>query len=228
MRTHASQTPWEYLSVCSDAGVHKTLTSAIHAFAGTANFSSGITSAMAYTTRRKLDGIFIDMGVEGRRNLLGSVRRGNSNRFSVVFACAGENEDTSLLLKAGANFVVHKPLDPQEIARVLESASQMMAGERQRYLRYPLALPVVLKTSDGEQKAITSNISRGGMAVRCLQSLEAGSPINFVLQLPLGEPLRGRGEVAWANTDGLMGIKFYLMGDEVKKNLWRWMEQRTG
>jgi hypothetical protein len=85
---------------------------------------------------------------------------------------------------------------------------------------------VTLKTATGEQKAVTSNISRGGMAVRCMQSLDPGSALQFVLELPMGRPIRGRGEVAWANTNGQMGIRFYLVGGEVKTALWQWMEQR--
>lgn len=207
--------------------MHTTVNRAIHDFVGAANTTSDTAAAMAYITRRKLDGIFIDMRIEGALNLVGSIRRGSSNRFMAVFACAGEHEDASRLLNAGANFVVHKPLDPVEVAMVLESAGPMLEAERQRYLRHHLVLPVVLKTTDTrEQKAMTSNISRGGMAVRCRQSLKPGSAIHFALELPLGEPVRGRGEVAWANTDGHMGIRFYLMGEEVKATLWRWMEQR--
>jgi CheY-like chemotaxis protein len=221
-----AQPPWEFLIVCSDASVH-TVINAIHDFAGAASTTSDTAAAMAYITRRKLDGIFVDMRIEGALKLVGSIRRGNSNRFITVFACAGEHEDASQLLNAGANFVVHKPLRRAEVAAVLESAGPMMAAERQRYLRHRLILPVVLKTTDArEQKAMTSNISRGGMAVRCQQSLNPGSAIHFVLELPMGKPVPGRGEIAWANTDGQMGIRFYLMAQEVKTTLWRWMEQR--
>jgi CheY-like chemotaxis protein len=227
MNAKPSQPPWEFLAVCRDAHVYTVLTAAIHDFAGAATTTSDTAAALAYITRRKLDGIFIDMRIDGALNLLGSIRRGTSNRFAVVFACAGEHEDASRLLNAGANFVVHKPLDPAEVAMVLESAGQLMAVERQRYARHQLTLPVVLKTMDREQKATTVNISRGGMMVRCPQSLDPGSAINFVLELPMGGPIRGRGEVAWSNTDGQMGIRFYLMGDDVKSTLWQWMDQRT-
>ncbi len=225
MDSTSGQSPWEFLIVCRDARLHTTLAAAIHEFGGVAS-TADTAAALAYITRRKLDGIFIDMGVEGALNLIGSIRRGSSNRFAVVFACAGEHEDASRLLNAGANFVVHKPLDAAEVATVLESARQMMALERQRYRRHDLTLPVILKTSDREQKATTLNISRGGMAVRCKHSLDPGSSIHFVLELPMGKPVRGRGEVAWANTDGHMGIRFYLIGEEVKTTLWNWMEQR--
>lgn len=227
MSTQSSQAQSEFLIVCRDARCHTTLSMAIHEFGGSATTAAETVAALAYITRRKLDGIFVDMRIDGALNLVGSLRRGSSNRFAVVFACAGEHEDASRLLNAGANFVVHKPLDPAEIATVLDSARQMMALERQRYLRHQLTLPVTLKTATSEQKAITSNISRGGMAVRCMQSLDPGSALQFVLELPVGRPIRGRGEVAWANTNGQMGIRFYLVGEEVKTALWQWMEQRT-
>jgi CheY-like chemotaxis protein len=223
----SSQSPWEFLIVCRDTRCHSMLTAAIHDFDGIATTAADTVAALAYITRRKLDGIFIDMRIAGAMNLIGSIRRGSSNRFAVVFACAGEHEDASRLLNAGANFVVHKPPDPAEIATVLGSARQMMAAERKRYLRHQLTLSVTLKTPSGEQKATTSNISRGGMAVRGMQSLVPGSAIQFVLDLPVGRPIRGRGEVAWANTNGQMGIRFYLVGEEVKTSLWQWMEQRS-
>src|SRR5262249_7786610 len=219
--------PWDFLIVCKDAGMHKTLAAAIQAFGGAANYTSDALSALAYVTRRKLDGIFVDTRTEGALNLVGNIRRGSSNRFAVVFACGGDDEDVSRLLNAGANFIVHKPLDRQEVAAVLKSASQMMGAERQRYSRHQLNLSIVLKTAEKEQKGITSNISRGGMAVRTQVSLKPGSAVQFVIDLPLAKPVQGRGEVAWANTDGSMGIRFYMMGEEVKKTLWYWMEQRS-
>jgi CheY-like chemotaxis protein len=229
MHARSSQSPWEFLIVSRDARVRAPVSSAIQDCAGAANTVPDTTAAMAYVTRRKLDGIFIDLRIEGALLLVGSIRRGSSNRFAAIFVCAGEHEDASRLLNTGANFVVHKPLDPADVAVVLESAGPMIAAERQRYLRHHLILPVVLKTTDTrEQKAMASNISRGGMAVRSQRSLKPGSAIHFVLELPLREPVCGRGEVVWANTDGQMGIRFYLMGEEVKTTLWRWMEQRSG
>jgi CheY-like chemotaxis protein len=219
---------WEFLVVSGDQRLSTTLTTAVHEFAGIARYAADTAAAMAYISRRKLDGIFVDLRTDGALALLGTIRRGSSNRFSVVFACAGEHEDASRLLNAGANFVLHKPLDGEEVASVLESALPLIEAERQRYARHQLTLPVVLRTSGREQRVMTSNISRGGMAVLGVEVFEPGSPVQFVLQLPVGEPVEGRGEVAWSNTDGAMGIRFYLMGEEVKKSLWTWMEQRAG
>lgn len=223
-----SHAPWEFLIVSDDVRVHDVLLSAIHQFGGETHKATETTAALAYISRRKLDGIFIDMRIASAFSLVGSIRRGSSNRFSVVFSCSAEDEDATRLLSSGVNFVVHRTLNPEKVRSILESAVHLMVMERQRYWRHRLTVPVTLKASGKEQRAVTANISRGGMAVRCRESLAPGSPINFILDLPDQSPIQGQGEIAWANIDGNMGIRFNLLGDQIKGTLWRWIERHGG
>jgi DNA-binding NarL/FixJ family response regulator len=218
---------WEFLIICADAHVHKALSGAVHAVGGIAHATPDTTSALAYITRRKLDGIFIDTRTDGALGFVGNIRRGGSNRFSVIFACVGEDEEVSRLLNAGVNFVVHKPLDAAELEAVLRNASEMIANERRRYMRHQLTLPVMLKATGREYRVVTANISHGGMAVRCSEKLAPGSAIHYVLHLPHAEPVSGQGEVAWSNPEGVAGIRFYFMGDQAKNALWQWMDKRS-
>src|SRR5260370_1911847 len=216
MQPPSSQSAWEFLLVCADALVQKSLASAVQTMGGIAFFTSDTTSALAYFTRRKLDGIFIDARVGGALVLFANIRCGGSNRSSVIFACVSEGEEVSRLLNAGVNFVVHKPLDSHELETVLRNATEMIGNERQRYQRIRLRLPVLLHGGDKSHQAVTANISRGGMAVHCLERLAPGSAIHYVLSLPHVQPLRGRGELAWSNPEGLAGIRVYFMDDEFK------------
>jgi len=225
MSSPSSQFPWEFLIVSRDARLQAALTQAVQSVGGTVNVAPDTTSALSYVTSRKLDGIFLDTRVESGLSLVGSIRRGNSNRFSAVFACAGEDEDINRLLNAGVNFVLHRPVEATEVTAVLKNARQMILGERQRYVRHQVSLPVTLKAGERKQQAVTRNLSRGGMAVRCQESLTPGSALEFELELPALEPVHGRGEVTWSHPGGLMGIRFYRMGEEVRTALWRWMEQ---
>ena len=226
MMKPSSPSAWEFLIVCNDTIERTSVVNAIQERGATASLASDTTAALEQITHRKLDGIFIDTRIEGALSLVGNIRRGGSNRYSVIFACAKEEEEVSRVLNAGVNFVLHKPLDLNELEAVLETASHMIVNERQRYLRHQLAVPVVLKDTDKEHKAVSANISRGGMAVHCPERLATGSEIHYVLNLPQAEPIHGRGEVAWSNGEGVMGIRFYLMGEEVKDTLWPWIEQR--
>jgi CheY-like chemotaxis protein len=158
-------------------------------------------------------------------DLVQTIRQGGSNRFSVIFACAASGEDAARLLSAGVNFVLYKPLLTNAILDALDSASPMIMAERKRYLRYQLMVPVMIRLQEQEQKAITANVSRGGMAVRCQKVYEPGSPIQFDFDVP-GAKIKGQGEVAWANTEGFMGIKFYLLGEQNKQALSTWLDKQ--
>jgi hypothetical protein len=53
-------------------------------------------------------------------------------------------------------------------------------------VRFPLALPVVLNTSEGEVAARTRNVSASGVLFELDQHLPSGMPIRFSLRMPGG------------------------------------------
>lgn len=217
---------WEFLVISSDIAAYKTITRSLNKINPVVDYTSGIATAKAFIERRKIDGIFLDTELEGAMELVKSLRQGGSNRNSVVFACARSGEDAAPLLNGGINFVLYKPLLANAVLDALDSASSLIAAERKRYSRYQLMVPVMIRLREEEQKAITSNVSRGGMAVRCQRVYEPGSPIQFTFDVP-GAEIEGRGEVAWANTDGVMGIKFYLLGEQNKRALSTWLDKQA-
>lgn len=220
------QARWEFLVICSDIAAYKTITRTLAKINPVVDYTSGIATARAFIERRKIDGIFLDMELPGALEMAQSVRQGGSNRFSVIFACALPGTDAAILLNAGVNFVLYKPLLNNAVLDALESASAMILSERKRYLRYQLMVPVMLRLQEQEQKAVTANVSRGGMAVRCDHVYEPGSSIQFDFDLP-GAKINGRGEVAWNNTEGFMGIKFYLLGEPNKQALSSWLDKQS-
>jgi CheY-like chemotaxis protein len=219
------QARWEFLVISSDIAAYKTITRTVAKTNPVVDYTSGIATARAFIARRKIDGIFLDMELLGSLDLVQDIRRGGSNRFSVIFACAAQNEDASVLLGAGVNFVLYKPLVTNVVLDALDSASPMIMAERKRYLRYQLMVPVVLRLREQEQQAVTANVSRGGMAVRCQRVYEPGSPVQFDFDVP-GAKINGQGEVAWTNTEGFMGIKFHLLGEQNRQALSSWLDKQ--
>jgi len=67
-------------------------------------------------------------------------------------------------------------------------------------------LPVVFKEGEVEQHARMTNLSEGGMAVRTGEGLGRSSVMDFAFDLPQGTSVRGKGHVAWTNTEGMAGI----------------------
>src|SRR5258708_20385413 len=180
---------------CNDSAVFRTITGSIQKLKGRMNCAPSTVSALDYVSRRKIDGIIIDLGIEGPLELVDGVRKGNSNRFSVVFACVNNPEEATSAIQAGANFVVHRPLTEDKMFQTLNAAASMMSAERRRYFRYPMIVPVALKFGGGEVRATMSNLSEGGMPVWCLSENLIDSDVKFSFQLPFGVIIHANGDV---------------------------------
>jgi DNA-binding NarL/FixJ family response regulator len=223
---HNARTELEFLVVCKDHQIVKAVAAAIHTLHGRLNCASSVTTARDYLGWRKVDGIVIDMNLPGAPELIGRMRGGSPNRFSVVFACVDSPAESQVAIRAGANFVLHQPLLPDKIAHIFTAAADMMVAEKRRYFRYPLMVPVELKMKERQVESTMSNLSEGGMAIWSLYYHTPGSSIQFAFEIPFGGLIRGDGEVAWTNADGLAGIKFNVLAEEACNHLSAWIARR--
>src|ERR1700724_1732838 len=132
----------DFLVVCDDYPALRAITKAVRDFNSKLSCAPSPVSAQEYIARRKLDGIIVDLRVPGALELIEAVRRGNSNKFSAVFACVTSAHEVTRALSAGANFVVHHPFTAEKVGQVFQSAASMMASEKRRYFRYPLVAQV--------------------------------------------------------------------------------------
>jgi CheY-like chemotaxis protein len=194
--------------VCRDKPVFQTVAAAIREVKGRLHCVPGAATAQDYTAWRKLDGIVIDMNLPGSLELIRRLRSASSNRSSAVFVCSGSSSESQQAIGAGANFVLHHPLVAGRMARVLTAAADIMMAEKRRHHRFPLMIPVNLKMKEREVESTMSNLSEAGMAIWSLYYRAPGSLIQFAFELPSGGIIRGEGEVAWTNADGLAGIQF--------------------
>ena len=83
---------------------------------------------------------------------------------------------------------------PHKAAAQLPIGAQATANGRQEVrcaVRFPLALPLVLSTADGEFPALTKNISASGVLFSLDRSLMVGQDLRFSMRMPhaiLGTP----------------------------------------
>lgn len=216
-----------FLVVCRDNPVFQTVAAAIRQIKGRMNCAPSAAIASDYVAWRKVDGIVIDMDLPGALELIKRVRCAAHNCCSTVFACVGSSAEAQPAIGAGANFVLHRPLLPGKVARVLAAAADMMVAERRRHLRYPLMVPVELKMQERLVESTMSNLSEGGMAIWSLYYHSPGSVIRFAFEIPFGGLIRGDGEVAWTNADGLAGIRFRALSDSGQTHLSAWAARRS-
>lgn len=221
-----ARTPLEFLLVSNDFKTLTAVTEGLKQFGGSLGFVPTCDSAQRYVERHKLDGVFIDVDVPGALELIQAIRQGSSNRLVVIFACVTDAKESAATLVPGANIFLQKPLTTESVVSHANGAQEMMARERRRYFRQPLSLSVSLKSEEGEQWARMTNLGEGGMALHIVNRLAHSSVVEFGFELPFGQPITGKGMVAWANSEGLIGIKFQLLRGKGHDAIQDWLENR--
>jgi response regulator RpfG family c-di-GMP phosphodiesterase len=221
-----SSTTLEFLLVSENYQTLTAVSQAIKQIGASLGFAPAADSAHEYLQRRKVDGIFVDMEVSGAENLIASIRQGMSNRHAVVFACVPSPTASPVVFVTGATFLLQKPLTMESVAANLNAAQEMMAREKRQYFRLPVNLPVFLMADGVEQRAMMTNLSEGGMALRLVKPLAHRSIVEFTFELSSGATIRGKGLTAWANNDGMIGLKFQFLRGDGASRLQEWLNAR--
>lgn len=217
----------EFLVVCEDPGVFRAVAAAVRRVNGRLNCAPCVSSARTYLARRKIDGIVLDLELEGAMELVQQIRAINPGKPMVIFACAWRDEQTQCALNSGANFVLRQPLIPDKIANIFTLSAAMMTSEKRRYSRYPLMVPVDLEVNGKPAESTMSNLSEAGMAIWSVQTYPRGAKLNFSFELPFGERIEGNGEVTWVSADGLAGVRFNILSDKAYSSLSNWIALRN-
>ena len=155
----------DFVVLCDDYPALRAITKAVASSGSKLSVAPSPAAAMEYIARRKLDGIVVDLRVQGGLELIKSIRNGRSNKSSVIFACVTSSSEVTPALSAGANFVVHHPFTPEKITQLFQSAAPLMGAEKRRYFRYPLVAPVNLKLGNKETRAQANLHSAVGVAL---------------------------------------------------------------
>jgi len=213
----------EFVLVSSDYSMVQTVSTGVKKYGGKFSLVPDAEAARDYLNRRKVDGVFVDLELHGAIALIESIRKGTSNSKVVVFACGGSSREHTSTLNAGANFLLRKPLSVDSAVLHITIAKELLERERRRYFRHPVNLSVLLKEGTAQQHARMTNLSEGGLAVRTVKPLSKGAAVEFSFALPLGVNLKGKGQVAWVNAEGVAGIAIQAFDGRGKEYLEGWL-----
>ena len=179
--------------------------------------------------KRKFDAVIIDCDdLENGIDLLKALRQTQSNCRSVAFAVVHGKTTTQEAFASGANFVLQKPLTPLHAARCFNAALNFMVRERRRYFRHPLEMPLRISLPNNQEMTATAtNVSEGGMAIRTVGKLPKDSQAQFRFTLPTTNvSLELKGQVAWADGTGHVGIRFIEVPQSSQYELDKWLTDR--
>jgi CheY-like chemotaxis protein len=195
-----------------------------------AGFSLGVEScsyseASALLAERKFDALLVDFDEpEKAAATLQSAANGRP-RSPVTAALLRDKATVRSVFGAGANFVLYKPISPEQAQASLRAATALIKRERRRALRVPVQVPVRLRAQNGpEVEGILLDVSEDGLEVLASQPLCPSAVIALKFSLPQSSgPMEVRAEVVWANPNGQSGVRFVDMSDPVRAALQAWI-----
>lgn len=177
---------------------------------------------------RHFDGIILDCDdLAYAQEILTTIRRGPSNRQTPVIAVVNGSTDMRAIHNSGANFNVCRPVSLGTMKAQLNKAFDAMQKEHRRYFRYAVSLPLFVGTdNDNLTSARLMNVSAEGLAVWLSRSAKPEGAVSLRFDLPSIEPYRveARGEVAWSDAEGRIGIKLSHMPEEARRKYAEWLD----
>jgi hypothetical protein len=174
---------------------------------------------------RRFEAVMADTDLSGLTESLARVRTLNTAPNLIVVALRGPVDCVGF----AASFVMEKPLVASSVARSVRVIHAMMLAERQRYFRHPISAPVLLRFDGNPEYAGTAtDLSEGGMAVRCRQPLQASRTGVVRFELPEENTrIEARVRVAWADGEGRAGLRFVAMRPSVRAALRHWRHNNS-
>jgi DNA-binding response OmpR family regulator len=143
----------------------------------------------------------------------------------ISIALVGDESSVRDVLKSGAKFILHKPVNSEQAAAALHAAVALLRRERRRSFRVPVQAPVQVALSGGDQiEGIMLDLSQTGMDLLAAQPLQPTALIAVRFTLPDGSlEIDTHGEIAWANPNGQSGVRFVDLPEQQVDELKTWL-----
>ena len=190
---------------------------------------SDFASATRKLCHSKFEAVVVDFKERAKAlELLKTSRQMTSHKAAIVLAILNSNDEMPSAFRAGASFVLVKPLSPAVLMRTLRVSYPLMVNERRRSFRCPVQIPVYVSIgAKPEFIATSANISEVGIALTNAPGLQVGDRVALRLTLPLTRAAAAiTAEVCWCNPAGVSGMEFIQVSALVKEQLRSWLAAR--
>src|SRR5437667_11584211 len=187
-------------------------------------------SAIRKLTRQRFEAVIVDCSDEDvASQVLKSARFAPCNKHAVAVAIVDGTTKLRSAFELGAHFVLYKPISSERAKASFRAVRALMKRERRRNIRVAIEIPVTLILKDGgQQRAVTSDLSEGGIAMQSSQRPKKMGPMSIQFTLPgTSHVVKCMGEVAWENASRQTGIRFADMAPETRDRLKAWISNHS-
>jgi PilZ domain len=180
--------------------------------------------------RDKYEAVLLDFdNLTDASDMLTTIRQSPSNRHAFVFAVATEPEPRRQALSQDTSLLLQRPLNDNEISRVLHGAYGLIVRLRRQYFRCVAEIPVLLIRggSEADCKCTTMNLSSGGVGLKVPSPLQPGEEVQLLLFLSGTDiTVRAMGTVIWDDRHGKSGVSFKCASSAYQAELDAWLDSQ--
>ena len=170
--------------------------------------------------------LVLDFDVPGAAQVARMVRIVSPQRRPVIFTMIGATTPVGGAFQAGANFVLYKPLDPEQVTRSLRAARGFLMSDRRRSPRHEVQALVHLKFDVGELPALMLDVSEQGLSLQAPEPLPRAQDVQLRFILPgTKRTVEAIGQIIWSNSDGRAGMFFSSIAPASKQYLRDWLHK---
>ena len=219
------------LVLCSDEKTTKVLRRILSDLEIAVEYCVDADSAVRKLTRRRFEAVVVDCNDEDMAaQVLKSVRSAPCNKRSIAVAMIDGQKAVRSAFALGAHFVLYKPVTAERARTSFRAARALMKCERRRNTRVAMQIPVALvsEAGSGQRKAVTSDISLGGMSLKLSRRAKKSGSLRIKFTLPGTEhDIECAAAVAWESGGSQSGIRFVDLPHERRDELKSWLAQHS-
>lgn len=185
--------------------------------------------AIELMARGNYAALVLDFDIPGAAQVAKLARLSPAKSRPVVFAMIGAGTDVAGAYEAGANFVLYKPLVPEQISRSVRAGRGFMRSDRRKRGRQSVQTVVYLLFGKAAIPTLMVDLSDDGLCIQAAEPLPPIQevPVHFLLPNS-ARPIEGKAEVVWADDSGRAGMFFTKLAPEVARRLKTWLRKNTG
>jgi CheY-like chemotaxis protein len=221
----------QVLVLCSDDKITRALRRVLSDLEISVEFCSDADSAVLKLTRRRFEAVIVDCSDEDMAaQVLASVRSAPCNKRSIAVAMIDGQKAVRSAFALGAHFVLYKPISTERARTSFRAARALMKCERRRNTRVPIQIPVALVLDKGgaQRKAISSDLSQGGMSLKLSRRAQDSGPVRIKFALPgTDHSVECTAEMAWQGMGAQAGLRFVNLSPEQRDQLKSWLGRHS-
>jgi CheY-like chemotaxis protein len=169
----------------------------------------------------------VDVGAPEEAFSLIEQARGISTGRQIPILALADPEDVHSAFRAGASFVVPRPLTPDLLRNTLATIYRIAVALQRLYARYRVEVTLTLTFAERSINAKATDIGDGGMALVAAEPLASGEVVSVCFVLPGSEEqIVAVGEIRWADHLGRAGFSFNSIAWTGRASLENWLARR--